>query len=287
MWLFSRYTSNVSVRSPLRYPGGKQRALTRILERFPQSFSEFREPFVGGGSVFIAVRQQYPEARVWINDLNADLYAFWLTARDDLTRLVNELRRIKNAARDGRALFVEMRSSQPTSTLERAVRFFVLNRITFSGTTDSGGYSSAAFETRFTRSSLDRLERLDAVLDGVRITNLDYAQVVDAGGEDAFVFLDPPYLSATQSRLYGRSGDLHLGFDHAAFARALQVCAHPWLVTYDDSLEIRRLFGFARLEAWQLQYGMNNVGQGGAAKGNELFISSHGARNEPLVVSRR
>jgi DNA adenine methylase len=275
------------IRSPLRYPGGKQRALTRILERFPPFFSEFREPFVGGGSVFIAVRQQYPEARVWINDLNADLYAFWVTARDELTRLVDELRRIRTATRDGRGLYEALRSSQPTSALERAVRFFVLNRVTFSGTTDSGGYSSAAFQTRFTGSSLDRLERLDGVLDGVRITNLDYAQVVGAAGEDAFVFLDPPYLSATHSRLYGRSGDLHLGFDHAAFARALQVCAHPWLVTYDDSLEIRRLFDFAQLEAWQLQYGMNNVGQGGAAKGNELFIRNRDSVREEQVVERR
>jgi DNA adenine methylase len=185
---------------------------------------------------------------------------------------VRELRRVKAQARDGRALYEALRSNQPTGDFERAVRFFVLNRITFSGTTDSGGYSSAAFETRFTQSSLDRLERLESVLEGVRITNLDYREVLRAPGDGVFAFLDPPYWSATASKLYGKSGDLHLGFDHAAFASELRACAFPWLVTYDDSLEIRRLFAFARLEAWQLQYGMNNYRQASAAMGEELFI---------------
>jgi DNA adenine methylase len=260
--------------------------LVRILERFPESFSEFREPFVGGGSVFIAVRQQFPQARVWINDLNADLVAFWQTARDDLAALVRELRRIKDLALDGRILYEDWRSRKCESTFERALRFFVMNRITFSGTTDSGGYSSAAFQTRFTSSSLDRLERLGVVMHGVNITNLDYRAVVDAPGHDAFLFLDPPYLSATSSRLYGKSGDLHTGFDHARFARTLRECPHPWLVTYDDSLEIRELFEFATLETWELQYGMNNFRQLNAVKGQELFIRSDARRFESSVLER-
>ena len=48
------------IKSPLRYPGGKSRAVKLISSLVPQ-FDEFREPFVGGGSVFIYLKQQFPE----------------------------------------------------------------------------------------------------------------------------------------------------------------------------------------------------------------------------------
>ena len=57
------------IRSPLRYPGGKTRAIKMINPLIP-SYREFREPFVGGGSVFIDSLQENPSARYWINELN-------------------------------------------------------------------------------------------------------------------------------------------------------------------------------------------------------------------------
>ncbi|PJF38119.1 MAG: modification methylase, partial [Phototrophicales bacterium] len=77
------------------------------------------------------------------------------------------------------------------------------------------------------------------------------------------------------SRLYGRRGDLHTGFDHKRFANAIRDCHHRWLITYDDSSEIRQLFDFALIKEWELQYGMNNYKQDKANKGRELFIRNY------------
>lgn len=269
------FQKSALVRTPLRYPGGKQKALAQIFAQFPANFSSFREPFVGGGSVFIAVRQAFPDAPVWINDLNPEVYSFWITARDHLSELVSALRLIKNTATDGKKLYLEWRDLAGGTVFDRAVRFFVMNRVTFSGTTDSGGYSGSAFQSRFTHSSLDRLERLGGVMSGVRVTNLDYREVVKPIGSSTLVFLDPPYWSATKSKLYGTNGDLHAGFDHLAFAATLEACPHQWLVTYDDSPPIRESFHFAQISAWKLQYGMNNYRQLTAAKGEELFIRNY------------
>ena len=274
--------------SPLRYPGGKSKAVEQIAARLPaEGFADFREPFVGGGSVFLHVRRQFPEASVWINDLNHDLYCFWKHAQADSERLADEVRRIKRETTDGRALFRELTTEKASglSEFDNAARFFVLNRITFSGTVDSGGYSQKAYETRFTDTAIERLRRLSPALRGVRVTNLDYREVLREPGSDVFVFLDPPYFSATKSRLYGRRGALHTGFDHEEFAATLRACPHRWLVTYDDSPEIRRNFDFANLREWELQYGMNNFRRDHAPKGKELFITnypaeSHGARRE-------
>lgn len=265
------------IKSPLRYPGGKSKAIPQIRAYLPASFSEYREPFVGGGSLFIYLKQLSPSLRVWINDLNQDLYCFWKHAQTDLQSLSEEILKLRSETTDGRDLFRSLTSNHANvaSCFERAVRFFVLNRITFSGTVDSGGYSEKAFQTRFTHSSIERLRSLSEVLGGVKITNSDYRKILEEPGRDVFIFLDPPYLAATKSKLYGRKGDLHTSFDHAEFARSLKNCSHRWLITYDDSPEIRRNFAFANLHEWQLQYGMNNYMQARAAKGKELFITNY------------
>jgi len=45
-------TAKRAFKSPLRYPGGKQRAIEQISKMLPESASEFREPMVGGGASF-------------------------------------------------------------------------------------------------------------------------------------------------------------------------------------------------------------------------------------------
>ena len=271
--------SDGRVGSPLRYPGGKSKAVDEIIGQLPDEFTEYREPFVGGGSLFLHLRQSYPRLRIWINDLNLDLICFWRCAQTNLKELTSEVLRIKNTTRDGRALFDELSRNYEAdlSETERAVRFFVLNRITFSGTVDSGGYSQKAFETRFTFSSIERLSKLEGLLSGIKMTNIDYDEVLRAPGDDCFIYCDPPYLNAAKSKLYGRRGSLHADFDHERFAESLRRCSHRWLVTYDDSPTVRRNFDFARVYGWELQYGMNNFTGPLAAKGQELFIANYEA----------
>ena len=268
----------VKIKSPLRYPGGKSKAIPKIAQYFPEKFAEFREPFVGGGSVFIYVRQTYPKTKVWINDLNYDLYCFWKYTQLDSNSLADQIAAIREKTTSGRQLFNNYQEvSESISEFERAVRFFILNRITFSGTVDSGGYSEAAYKSRFTTSSISRLKLLGTLLKNVKITNLDYRDVLEQDGEDVFIFLDPPYLAATQSRLYGKNGHLHIGFNHIEFSKEIIKTPHKWLITYDDSKEIRENFKFANINIyeWQLQYGMNNYKQDKAAKGKELFILNY------------
>jgi len=250
----------------------------------PKEFEEYREPFVGGGSFFIYLRQAYPKLKIWINDLNSELYYFWKYAQIDSEKLAKAVSKIKVERANGQELFSELLNTEVDSLteFERAVRFFVLNRITFSGVVESGGYSQQAFVGRFTETSIERVAKLGTLLQGVRITNLDYREVLSGGGRDVFTFLDPPYFKATKSRLYGKNGILHTEFNHDEFVLALKKCAHSWLITYDDSPEIRENFEFANIYEWELQYGMNNYRQGKADKGNELFIS-----NYPLPMAQK
>lgn len=265
------------IKSPLRYPGGKSRALKKIMPLIPKEYKEFREPFVGGGSVFINSKQVLnPNAKYVINDLNKDLASFWEISRDRNSDLVKEVSRIKKETTNGKKLHKDLAEKNESITkFERAVRFFVLNRITFSGTVDSGGFSKQAYEKRFTNSSIERLSLLEPVIQNVEVLNVDYKEIIDREGEDVFIFLDPPYSNAVKSKLYGTNGDLHTGFDYQRFAEDMKNCKHKWLITLDDSSLIRELFDFANIYEWELQYGMNNFKQKKAAKGKELFITNY------------
>ncbi len=272
------------IKSPLRYPGGKSRAV-KFLYQFVPAYREFREPFFGGGSMmfYCMQKREHTPARYWANDLNFDLFCFWDVLKNHRQQLVEAIAAVKRNNPDGRSLFYELLEKRKNGMpkFERAVDFFVLNRITFSGVVDSGGYSRQAFKKRFTDSSIERLTRMPPLLEQIKFTTGDYAPLLHEAGEEVFIFLDPPYFSATRSRLYGKRGCLHEEFDHERFAAEMKKCPHRWLITYDSSAYIRALFrDFYQLE-WELQYGMNNYKQRTASKGKELLVA-----NFPLKPAR-
>ncbi|WP_200895788.1 DNA adenine methylase [Methanosarcina mazei] len=278
------------IKSPLRYPGGKSKALKYIVPNFPSLFKEYREPMIGGGSVFFEIRQKEPNLKFWINDINSDLYYFWKQCKEDISEIVEEICNVKRTYSSGRELFSTYSTkNENLNQLEKAVRYFVLNRITFSGAVDSAGYSNESFEKRFTDSSIERLKKSADLLKDVKITNYDYETLLTKPGEDVFIFLDPPYFSFTKSKLYGKRGNLHTEFDHKRFAKIVSECEHKWLITYDDSEEIRELFrdsANTNIYEWKLQYGMNSFSKDKASIGNELLISNYDICKDSQILSQ-
>ena len=263
------------IKSPLRYPGGKSRSVDLISTIIPE-FDEFREPFLGGGSIFIYTKQRFPNKKFWVNDLYFELFKFWEMTQKDVDSLIDKIYEWRNQFPIGKELHKFLNDNLAGfNDLERGAAFFIYNRITFSGTSLSGGFSEGAFTGRFTVSSIQRLNQFAKVINGSTITNLDYEELVKREGENVFIFLDPPYYSATKSALYGKNGNMHKSFDHKKFANNMKNCKHKWLITYDDSEYIRELFSFANIMPWELMYGMRNVIEGSNQKGKELFISNY------------
>ncbi|MEZ4486217.1 MAG: DNA adenine methylase [Cyanobacteriota/Melainabacteria group bacterium] len=273
-------------RSPLRYPGGKQKAIKQISKMMPQNALEYREPMVGGGSVFFHARNIGFAKKYWINDEFRELVAFWKTVKNEgkcreLMTDLEELRRSFSSSEDIKEYFYSARDQEPSEEFMQAFLFFFFNRVTFSGTTRAGGFSSQASQNRFTASSIERLQNLPKAFKGVRITCGDFEKVISAPGNDVFIFLDPPYWTA--KKLYGRDGKLH-DFDHERLANILKNTGHRFLITYDNCPEIRKLYKWAHQESlheidiseWNLQYGMNNCNSDKSSKvGEELFIRNY------------
>ncbi|MBM4158337.1 MAG: DNA adenine methylase [Ignavibacteria bacterium] len=263
------------LKSPLRYPGGKSRAIPLMSKLIPD-FKEYREPFLGGGSLFVYLKQRYHDKKYWLNDIYIPLFHFWNELKINSQKLLDIILKWKSEYKSGKELHSFLQENiDKFDNIYKAAAFFVFNRITFSGTSESGGYSEAAFKGRFTDSSIERVKLLSTILSDVKITNLDYSQLINKSGENVFIYLDPPYYSATKSALYGKNGILHKTFDHEKFAENMKRCNHRWLITYDDCEYIRKLFFFSNIFDYDLKYGMRNVTNNSNQIGKELFISNY------------
>ena len=263
------------IKSPLRYPGGKSRAAELITSLLPD-YDEFREPFLGGGSVLLYAKQTAPDKKYWGNDIYPELFKFWEQAQNNIESLLRQIYEWRKCYTIGKELhrFLNQNMSR-FNGLEKAAAFFIYNRITFSGTSLSGGFSEGAFLLRFTESSIQRLIPFAQVIQDIKLTNDDYVKAVEQDGEKVFLFLDPPYYSATKSALYGKNGHLHKSFNHEKFAETMRRCRHKWLITYDDNEYIRDLFSFANIIPWNLTYGMRNVTKDSDQNGKEIFVSNY------------
>lgn len=267
------------IKSPLRYPGGKNKSV-RIIARHIPNFLEYREPFVGGGSVFFYLKQVFPKKDFWVNDIYLNLFHFWNESKYHPNELIESIEILKNNFPIGKNLYRYLLSNIDSfDEIRKAAAFFIFNRITFSGTTESGGYSETAFQKRFTPSSILRLKESFTLLKNIKITNYDYEDIINHPGKDVFIFLDPPYYSAKKSALYGKNGHLHKMFDHERFAAVIKRTKHRYLITYDNSPYIKGLFSFANILEWDLNYGMRNTKKQNDMIGKELFISNYPLNN--------
>jgi DNA adenine methylase len=261
--------------SPIRYPGGKFFAIPQILPRLPNDWETYYEPMVGGGSVFLYVRSLYPDRKFVINDLNSDVYYFWQQAKDNNSEVSEVYRSVRARPDDGKTIFKDVSKWDPTDPLGRAVRYFILNRMCFSGIVDGSGYSEHSNAHRFNEAAVKRFEAIKPLLVGIDIYNRDYGEILDMATERDFIFLDPPYKGNEASKLYGKKGSLHGSFDHKRFRDKMASCKAKFLITYNDCLEIRELFKDFKISGWDLTYCMKSFKGNKATVGKELFITNY------------
>lgn len=246
------------MKSCLRYPGGKTRAIKTILPIIRQQFGEIDKlcsPFCGGCSIEFAINT----GTIIINDLFEPLYNFWLQVRDNRQALIGAIKRYKNNGIT-KERFVQMRSQVMDKTIdaiERGAMYFIINRCSFSGATLSGGFSNEAATKRFTDSSINAIAKID--LSKYTITNNDFTVCIDSTPNDYFIFADPPYYLEKGSRLYGNNGDLHESFDHLSFFQHITSFEGNWLITYNDCPFIRELYKDYEILTAEWAYGMNKT----------------------------
>ena len=266
------------INSPFRYAGGKFYARKLIMECvIPHS--RYVEPFAGGASIFFGKPKV---ATNWLNDIDTDLINCLTAIRDNPREIIDALEN-EEATKERHSYYKSV--FQPETDLERAVRWFYLNRTSYSGIMNMQncfwGYGDQ-FSMRPENWPRNIL-RTSVKLQGVNLTSLDFEEVIDETEDGAFLFVDPPYFNRDQDKFYTHSFTLE---DHYRLSESLgrNSTRLNFLLTYDNSPEIWRLYEWAdTVVEKQWNYTINRTDdqkngtkrKGNRYKGNELFILNY------------
>ena len=254
-----------SYKTPLRYPGGKSRALSKIFQFAPDltKVKQYREPFLGGGSVALEMSKRYPLMDIWVNDLYEPLYNFWCVLQHDVDELYETLYDLKSVYCNqdaARCLFDAMKeaiNNKDISDVERAVAFYVVNKCSFSGLTESSSFSAQASDSNFSMNGINKLIEYSHMIESWTITNLSYEELL-TDDKDTFLYLDPPY--DIKDNLYGKSGDMHKRFDHDDFAKQCDHHTSPMLISYNSDQIVKDRFKEWSVSEFAHTYTMRSVG---------------------------
>jgi len=255
-----------SLKTPLRYAGGKSRACVKMDPYFPdlRDYDEFREPFLGGGSVAIHITKKYPNLDIWVNDLYEPLVNFWQQLQTfgyDLKSELVDRKLAYNTPELARELFLKSKdhvNDKTQSNFNRAVAFYIVNKCSFSGLTESSSFSPQASNSNFSLRGIYKLPEYSKLIEKWRITNYSYDYLMD-GNKGAFMYLDPPY--DIKDNLYGRKGSMHKGFDHDKFAADCDANDMDQLVSYNSDQLVKDRFKNWNAAEFDLTYTMRSVGE--------------------------
>ena len=274
-----------SLKTPLRYPGGKSRATVKLAQFFPNmdKYREFREPFLGGGSVALYVTKMFPHLEIWVNDLYEPLHNFWCELQHNGQDLEDAILSLKNLHPDrttARELFNKSKedvNDKEKSNLARACAFYIVNKCSFSGLTESSSFSEQASESNFSLRGIQRLSEYQELIESWTITNLTYERMLisDWDRKGIFTYMDPPY--DIKDNLYGRKGGMHKSFDHDDFAKNCDEYTSPLLISYNSSQLVKDRFKEWTVGEFAHTYTMRSVGcyNTDQAKRKELVLMNY------------
>jgi len=273
---------NQSINSPFRYAGGKFYARNLILKHLP-SHSYYVEPFAGGSSIFFAKEKVKNN---WLNDIDEALINTYLIIRDRPEELIKYLAG-EQAIKERHAYYKN--EFKPQTDLEKAARWFYLNRTSYSGIMKPQNcYWGYGDKYSMRPENWPRnIRRTSEKLQNVKITCRDFEQVIETVLDRSFLFIDPPYFNAAQDKFYTHSFCRN---DHYRLCEILKKHKNriKFLITYDNSLEVRQLYEWAtEIHDREWNYTINRTddqkkGQkkaqnfkGERYKGKEVFILNY------------
>lgn len=267
-------------KTPLRYPGGKQRLwpfLDEVLDRNNLIGAHYAEPYAGGAGIAFELLLRKRVAKIHLNDSCVAVHAFWHSILNETEKFCRRISRASLTVDEWKKQREVFKNRRVADRFDLGYAMFYLNRCNRSGILTGGligGLAQAGkwkIDARFPRNELiTRIEAIAARRNAIRIRNwdaerflIDYVPKLPAR---TLVYCDPPYFKKAD-RLYPNH---YKAPDHARIAHVIQTKLKlPWLVSYDSCPEILSHYAERRTFRYLLQY---NAAK--AYKGAELFICS-------------
>lgn len=272
--------------SPLRYPGGKSRLanfMKLVIMENDLVGGEYAEPYAGGAGIglFLAI-EEYAE-RVHLNDLDRSIFAFWYAVTknpDELCRLIEatdvNIQEWKRQ-RDKQKQLRSKSGLDKSDLLDLGFSTFFLNRTNRSGIVRGGGVIGGieqdgkwGIKARYNKESLiKRIRRIAKFRDRILVYNWTASKFISKKVSklppQSLVYLDPPYYESGQN-LYQNGYEIE---DHKIISDKVSNMNKKWIVSYDNSEDVRKLYKGCKKITYGLSYSARRRYEGSEV----MFIS--------------
>lgn len=250
--------------TPLRYPGGKAKLAGLVRDTMQLNGlldGAYVEPYAGGAGVAIELLLQGYVSKIYLNDLNDAVHAFWSSVIKEPEALCRRISRAKLDMPTWQRQRKVIQDPSGRPNLDLGFAFLYLNRTNRSGIISGGVIGGNdqrgawKIDARFNKDELiRRVEDIAQFSKSIHLYNMDAITFLEKVSpklpDKSFVYLDPPYFEQG-SRLYD---NFYKPGDHAQIARHVSKIEAPWMVSYDDVPQIRHLYRRYRQSVQYLQY---------------------------------
>ncbi len=258
--------------TPLRYPGGKSHLAPffgDLIQRNELADGAYVEPYAGGAGVGVSLLLGEYVDSIWINDLDPAVWAFWQSVLSDDGELRRRIEKTPLTVPEWARQKAIYQSGLAAGVHALGFAFFYLNRTNRSGILDGGVIGGKKqkgewkMDARFNREELaDRVRRIARYRSRLHVHCQDalifLRSVLHRLPQRALLYLDPPY--------YAKGRHLYTNYytpaDHGAIAKTVKRLTRPWVVSYDDRVETRRLYAGYPSRRYRLSYSAREKRQG-------------------------
>ncbi len=268
--------ASVPQRSPFRYPGGKTWLIPVVRRWLKQSIPKafgtktLIEPFAGGGIVSLTAAFEGLANRIIMVELDHEVAAVWeVIVNGDHNWLADKIYSFELTPENANMIL----QKEDKTIQEQAFSTILKNRIFHGGIITKGsgliknGENGKGIKSRWYPKTLrDRIMAIGHVKAKMKFITGDAFAELDKIKKDTntYSFIDPPYTVAGK-RLY-----THFEIDHDALFNLTAQLQGKFMLTYDDTAEIRDL-----AEKHQLDYRTIPMKTTHHIQKNEIIISDN------------
>ncbi len=258
--------------SPLRYPGGKGKLapfMGLMINKMNIKNGTYIEPFAGGAGVALMLLMEEYVDDIVINDYDKAIYSVWRAIIEEPENLVDRILYTPvniEEWKKQKKIYVEQNKKY---SLDLAFATFFLNRTNRSGILKGGpigGFEQTGnygIDARYNAEKLvDRIRAIAKYKKHIKVYNKEIVSFIENilpnYDQNSLTYFDPPY--------FNKGPELYKNFfekeDHAKIARLiLNGVPGNWIITYDDTPEIIKLYKQQCIRRYDLNYSAANTGK--------------------------
>lgn len=272
--------------SPLRYPGGKDKTYNYVKYLIIENdIKTYIEPFAGGAAVALRLLINGDVKNIIINDIDAGIYALWNTIVNNPNDLIRTIKETpitmeewykQKAVQDNKFQADELSLAFSTLFLNRTNRSGIIKAGVIGGKKQNGNYK---LDCRFNKDAIiKRILLISSFADRIEVCNYDAKEFIVRKikkTKKSLTFFDPPY--------YAKGPELYTNFytheDHVELAKAIlnSMKNRYWILTYDISTEIEKLYCRRDYTRYYLNYSIATP-----SKGQEFMFFSKKVNKGPI-----